>query len=84
MQHKASIPALIKSLSKLDEAAMVRHESAEALGSIAHPDVLPILKQFSKDEERVVRESCLVALDMYEYENSDQFQYASLAPSTAN
>ncbi|KAJ9051387.1 deoxyhypusine hydroxylase [Entomophthora muscae] len=76
MQHPASVPALIKSLSKEGEAAMVRHESAEALGSIATPEVLEVLKKFSKDPEQVVRESCIVALDMYEYENSDQFQYA--------
>jgi len=28
------------------------------------------------DAPRVVRESCQVAIDMWEYENSDQFQYA--------
>lgn len=32
--------------------------------------------RFKDDPERVVRESCIVALDMYEYENSDSFQYA--------
>ncbi|KAI0244611.1 deoxyhypusine hydroxylase [Massospora cicadina] len=76
MQHPASVPALIKSLSNEGESAMVRHESAEALGSIATPEVLEVLQKFSQDSEKVVRESCIVALDMYEYENSDQFQYA--------
>lgn len=47
---------------------MVRHEAAEALGSIATPEVLEVLEGFKKDEETVVRESCEVALDMYEYE----------------
>jgi len=50
--------------------------SGKALGSIATPEVMPILEEFRKDEKRVVRESCDVALDMYEYENSGQFQYA--------
>ncbi|KAF9582530.1 deoxyhypusine hydroxylase [Lunasporangiospora selenospora] len=76
MQHPAAVPSLIKVLSKLDEANMVRHEAAEALGSIATPEVYPILEQFRDDKDRVVRESCIVALDMYEYENSGNLQYA--------
>ncbi|KAI9205283.1 armadillo-type protein [Polychytrium aggregatum] len=76
MQHPASVPALVKSLSKTTEESMVRHECAEALGSIATPEVFPVLKQFSQDPERVVRESCIVGLDMYEYETSGAFQYA--------
>ncbi|KAF9914114.1 hypothetical protein BX616_008934 [Lobosporangium transversale] len=76
MQHPAAVPSLVKVLSKLDEANMVRHEAAEALGSIATPEVYPILEKFRDDKERVVRESCVVALDMYEYENSAELQYA--------
>lgn len=47
---------------------MVRHEAAEALGGIATPDVLPYLKEWMKrpDAPRVVRESCQVAIDMWE------------------
>jgi deoxyhypusine monooxygenase len=77
MQHPASVPALVTSLSKSDEMSMVRHECAEALGSIATPECLPVLREFTKDPERVVRESCIVALDMYEHENSQEFQYAT-------
>ncbi|KAL1924061.1 uncharacterized protein VTP21DRAFT_7096 [Calcarisporiella thermophila] len=76
MCHPASVPSLIKTLSNPDEAGMVRHEAAEALGSIGTPEVLPVLEKFRLDQERVVRESCMVALDIFEYENSDQFQYA--------
>lgn len=47
---------------------MVRHEAAEALGSIATPEVLEVLESYRQDQEQVVRESCVVALDMYEYE----------------
>lgn len=47
---------------------MVRHEAAEALGGIATPEVLPYLKEYMtrEDAPSVVRESCQVALDMYE------------------
>ena len=47
---------------------MVRHEAAEALGGIATPEVLPYLKEWMQrdDSPRVVRESCQVALDMWE------------------
>ncbi|KAK9764243.1 deoxyhypusine hydroxylase [Basidiobolus ranarum] len=78
MQHTASVPALIKVLTNAEEAPMVRHEAAEALGSIASPEVLPILQKFRADNVKVVADSCNVALDMYEYENSEQFQYTIL------
>ncbi|QRV92331.1 deoxyhypusine monooxygenase [Ceratobasidium sp. AG-Ba] len=73
-----SVPALIKTLEDAQEDEMVRHEAAEALGGIATAEVLPILREWASkpDAPRVVRESCVVALDMYEYENSGQFQYA--------
>ncbi|CAG8631049.1 17605_t:CDS:2, partial [Acaulospora morrowiae] len=76
MQNPASVPALIKTLENTSELSMVRHEAAEALGSIATQDCLPILKKFKDDQERVVKESCEVALDMYDYENSRELQYA--------
>lgn len=76
MQNKVTVPALIKQLAIQKEEGMVRHECAEALGSIAEENCLVALKDFLKDTEQVVRESCEVALDMYEYENSLEFQYA--------
>ncbi|CAG8487310.1 6479_t:CDS:2, partial [Acaulospora colombiana] len=76
MQNPASVSALVKTLENIDELYMVRHEAAEALGSIATQDCLPILKKFKEDQERVVKESCEVALDMYDYENSRELQYA--------
>jgi len=47
---------------------MVRHEAAEALGGIATPEVLPYLKEWMvrPDAPTVVRESCQVAIDMWE------------------
>ncbi|KAG7894096.1 hypothetical protein KL906_001465 [Ogataea polymorpha] len=66
--NPVSVPALIKVVGNKAEAGMVRHEAAEALGSIATEDVLPILKGFLNDKDDVVRESAIVALDMYEAE----------------
>lgn len=76
MQDEACVPQLTAVLRSRAENPMVRHECAEALGSIARPSCLETLRAFAQDEERVVRESCEVALDMYEYENGPQFQYA--------
>ncbi|XP_063146809.1 deoxyhypusine hydroxylase [Candoia aspera] len=76
MQQEACIPQLTVSLENMAENPMVRHECAEALGSIAKASCLTTLEAFAQDAERVVRESCEVALDMYDYENSTDFQYA--------
>ncbi|CAJ1060155.1 deoxyhypusine hydroxylase [Xyrichtys novacula] len=76
MQHPAAVPALQAALERCGENPMVRHEAAEALGSIGKEECLAVLQRFREDTERVVKESCEVALDMLDYENSDQFQYA--------
>ncbi|KAH3668070.1 hypothetical protein OGAPHI_001824 [Ogataea philodendri] len=66
--NPVSVPALIKIVGNKSEAGMVRHEAAEALGSIGTGDVLPILQGFLNDKDDVVRESAVVALDMYDAE----------------
>ncbi|XP_032682172.1 deoxyhypusine hydroxylase [Odontomachus brunneus] len=76
LQEEASVPGLRASLENTDENEMVRHECAEALGSIATPECYEILNKYLNDSKRVVRESCIIALDMCEYENSAEFQYA--------
>lgn len=76
MQHEAAVPQLAAVLARPAESAMVRHECAEALGSIARPACLEALRAHARDPERVVRESCQVALDLYEHENAGAFQYA--------
>ncbi|KAI0890343.1 deoxyhypusine hydroxylase [Annulohypoxylon maeteangense] len=77
LSHPASIPALTSALSDLKEASMVRHEAAEALGSLGEEEgVEEVLKKFLHDEEKVVRESVVVALDMVDYEQSNQAEYA--------
>ncbi|KAJ2080847.1 deoxyhypusine hydroxylase [Coemansia sp. RSA 988] len=76
LQHPASVPALSRILANTEEAPMVRHEAAEALGSVATPQVKSILAKYVDDPEPVVRDSCIVALDMFDYETSGEFQYA--------
>ncbi|KAF2102947.1 Deoxyhypusine hydroxylase [Rhizodiscina lignyota] len=77
LSHPASIPALVTTLRNTNEVGMVRHEAAEALGSLGEEEgVDAILREFVDDEEQVVRESCVVALDMAEYERSGQEEYA--------
>lgn len=84
LSHPASIPALTGALSNVEEASMVRHEAAEALGSLGEEEgVEEVLKRFLHDKENVVRESVIVALDMAEYEQSGNAEYA-LIPEAAS
>lgn len=82
LSHPASIPALVKILRNTKELGMVRHEAAEALGSLGEEDgIEAILKEFVSDKEQVVAESCIVALDMAEYEKSGEAEYAIIPES---
>ena len=56
---------------------MVRHEAAEALGSLGDEEgVEDVLRKFLDDPEQVVRESIVVALDMAEFEKNGEMEYA--------
>ncbi|CAF3684145.1 unnamed protein product [Rotaria sordida] len=77
LQSIISIPALRQQLSILSENYMVRHECAETLGSIGTDECRHILETYLNDKERVVRESCEVALDISDYVNSADFQYCN-------
>lgn len=84
LAHPASIPALTSALSNLNEVSMVRHEAAEALGSLGDEEgVEDTLKSFLEDTDKVVRESVMVALDMAEFEKGEQTEYA-LIPEVAS
>lgn len=69
-----SVPSLLHVLKNGTEDDMVRHEAAEALGGIASDGegedgaVLSILREWAVKEDApiVVRESCQVAIDMWE------------------
>lgn len=77
IQNECSIKVLTENLRDENENEMVRHECAEALGAIATDECVEILTKYLNDEKQVVKESCVVALDMCEYENSPEFQYAN-------
>jgi deoxyhypusine monooxygenase len=68
VQSPLGIVALAERLADPAEHYMVRHEAAEALGSIATPECIALLEEHLEDEDRVVRESVEVALDMTDYE----------------
>ncbi|KAF2816256.1 Deoxyhypusine hydroxylase [Mytilinidion resinicola] len=77
LSHPASIPSLTETLSNTKEASMVRHEAAEALGSLGDEEgVEETLKKFLDDPEQVVRDSVIVALDMAEFEKNGEAEYA--------
>lgn len=77
LQKPHTVTYLKQSLENSTENEMVRHECAEALGAIATQDCMEVLEKYLNDGKQVVKESCEVALDMSEYENSPEFQYAN-------
>lgn len=83
LQDDVSVPFLKESLEDCGENEMVRHECAEALGAIATDDCMSVLNKYVNDDKRVVKESCEIALDMCEYENSPEFQYANTLQATS-
>ncbi len=77
LSHPASIPSLVTTLIDLKEESMVRHEAAEALGSLGDEEgVEDLLRGFLDDPEQVVRDSVVVALDMAEFEKNGEREYA--------
>lgn len=88
--HPASIPSMIEVLNDSNEHQMVRHEAAEALGGIVEEgeggnfdSVMQTLTKWAQDQSapRVVRESCIVALDELAY-NNDPTQFHRIEPPT--
>ncbi|XP_077232146.1 uncharacterized protein LOC143866861 [Tasmannia lanceolata] len=75
MQSLDSVEALTRKLADLEENEIVRHECAEALGSIGKSE---IIRKYLDDKSRIVKESCQVALDMADYVNDEsQFDFLS-------
>ncbi|KAL5712198.1 deoxyhypusine monooxygenase [Ranunculus cassubicifolius] len=80
LQNKTASAALAQVLKDVSEHPMVRHEAAEALGSIADSQSVELLEKFAKDPEPIVAQSCEVALSMLESERSGKsFEYLFMA-----
>ena len=65
--------SLVRTLEDVREHPMVRHEAAEAIGSIAAPDTENLLRKYAGDGDRIVARSCEVALDIMASEMSGEF-----------
>ena len=72
--NNAAVPHLTTVLEDLEEDPMCRHEAAEALGALGDAKSLDVLHRFrDRDgEEVVVKETCEIAIDRIEWENSEQ------------
>ena len=70
--NSAAVPHLRHVLEDLKEDPMCRHEAAEALGALGDKDSLVLLQHFRdrEGEEVVVKETCEIAIDRIEWENS--------------
>jgi deoxyhypusine monooxygenase len=67
LEAPASLPALIASLKDETEHGMVRHESAEAIGALADKETWDLLAKYAEDKDQLVKDSCVVALEMHKY-----------------
>lgn len=85
LQHKIAASALADILKNVDEHPMVRHEAAEALGSIADSESIELLQEFVNDPEPLVSQSCQVALSMLEFEREGKpFEFFFMEPPEVN
>ncbi|GLC34047.1 hypothetical protein PLESTB_000831600 [Pleodorina starrii] len=84
MQDAKAVEFLTNVLKDSAEHAMVRHEAAEALGAIADSVTIGLLREFARDPEPIVAHSCEVALDVLDFEQSGQLEYADKGGAGAN
>ena len=78
MQQESSLHFLKAILEDTTQHYMVRHEAAEAIGSIGTEEAKMVLQQFAKDPVVVVKESVDVALDINDYQmDKEQFNFLS-------
>jgi len=70
----AAVPFLRRVLDDKGEDSMCRHEAAEALGALGDMDSLQMLRALRDEdtEVEVVRETCDIAVERIEWENSEQ------------
>lgn len=71
LKDTRALPCLNEVLSDKQEHAMVRHEAAEAMGAISSPEALPVLNTYLQDPDVSVRETCHLAINKIQLDNSD-------------
>ncbi len=73
-RNLAAVRYLRAVLEDTQEDPMCRHEAAEALGAIGDIDSVDLLARMrdSQSEPDVVRETCEIAFERIQWENSDQ------------
>ena len=76
LSNPISFDGLKELVENSTEHPMVRHEAAEAIGALPVLHVEEFLGKFLNDPERIVNESCKVALDISDYYQSDSLEYA--------
>lgn len=61
---------------------MCRHEAAEALGALGWADNLDILREYRdrKEEDISIIETCEIAIERIEWENSEERRKEKLRP----
>ena len=72
-ENNAAVAPLRAVLADLQEDTMCRHEAAEALGALGKAENLDILREFRDrpGEDVVITETCEIAIDRIEWENSE-------------
>lgn len=80
--NTAAVKPLRQVLSDLKEDPMCRHEAAEALGALGWADNLDILREFRdrKEEDVSIIETCEIAIERIEWENSEERRKEKLRP----
>lgn len=78
--NMAAAPLLRERLEDANEVAICRHEAAEALAALGDIDSLTLLRTLRDDEEeeRVVRETCEIAVGRLEWQQSSAAEQENL------
>ena len=73
-KNNAAVSHLREVLENRGEDAMCRHEAAEALGALGDMGSVDLMKGMRDDEKEptVVRETCDIAVDRIQWENSEE------------
>ncbi|WWC89010.1 deoxyhypusine hydroxylase [Kwoniella dendrophila CBS 6074] len=82
LSNLRALPILLNVLNNPtgEHCSMVRHEAAEALGALSSTESLQTLKKYLNDPSREVRETCEIAIEKIEFDNSPEGKERKLNP----